>query len=187
MMGDVEKGFLGSYLLGVLRALRPPDGTASALDPESLSVGLTCEYSSSDADRSDLALSGLPHLERLRLTIYIDTPAALDGVVALLRSAGARRALYSLKLSFDDRPLSEAEAEAVVALPALERLVVCCSLEGPGPGPASARPYEILRGLPPQVLVRVELKNGGMLEPAFAEASGAIKNMFWDRWPIHDQ
>eukprot|EP00741_Cyanophora_paradoxa_P000049 tig00000057_g46.t1 len=39
---QVGRGFLSNYLLEALRALRPPEGAASALDLESISVSFSC-------------------------------------------------------------------------------------------------------------------------------------------------
>eukprot|EP00741_Cyanophora_paradoxa_P015841 tig00020904_g15293.t1 len=90
-------------------------------------------------------LSSLPRLSRLGLDIVCRTAEAPSegDVVALLGSPGARRALADLGLFFP-RALSEAEAEAVVALPALRRLRV----RNPDHSdPAfSLRPYEVLAG-----------------------------------------
>eukprot|EP00741_Cyanophora_paradoxa_P024553 tig00000269_g23706.t1 len=66
------------------------------------------------------ALSGLPRLERLGLALSGRVGSPAD-VVAVLASAGVRRALTDLSLGFD-RMLAEAEAEAILALPALRRL-----------------------------------------------------------------
>eukprot|EP00741_Cyanophora_paradoxa_P005428 tig00000882_g5264.t1 len=68
------------------------------------------------------ALSRLPRLARLSLELLCLFAGAED-VAGLLGSAGARRALTALDLSVA-RPLSEEEAAALLALPALERLHV---------------------------------------------------------------
>eukprot|EP00741_Cyanophora_paradoxa_P024535 tig00000269_g23689.t1 len=91
------------------------------------------------------ALSGLPRLERLNLVLKGDrTPP--EGVLALLASDCARRALTGLHLSVL-RPLAEAEAEAILALPALRRLRVACDLARVDP----LDPYHVLAGIRPQV------------------------------------
>eukprot|EP00741_Cyanophora_paradoxa_P024541 tig00000269_g23695.t1 len=103
------------------------------------------------------ALSGLPRLERLRLKL--DAPISLsmlicvvlasagfyappEAVPAFLGSLGpaARRALGELSVGLD-RPLSEADAGAVAALPALKRLRVSSLLEAPH----DLRPHEVGR------------------------------------------
>eukprot|EP00741_Cyanophora_paradoxa_P013990 tig00020723_g13505.t1 len=99
------------------------------------------------------ALSGLPDLATLKLDLR-STSARPVAVVSLLSAKAVRRALAGLELRLS-RPLAEAEAEMVAALPALGRLRVAARL----PFSLSVRPYEILlRGLRPAVAVEIRLR-----------------------------
>eukprot|EP00741_Cyanophora_paradoxa_P004474 tig00000806_g4343.t1 len=132
------------------------------------------------------ALSSLPCLEELDLGLqnHVGFP---DDVVAFLGSAGVRRALTDFVLVHeDDRPLAEAEAEAIVALPALRRLHVNYAARFPDrPGPFEARPFEVLRGLRPEVEVRVNVKHSFDPDGATAgeNAKAAINASFAGRHP----
>eukprot|EP00741_Cyanophora_paradoxa_P019640 tig00021135_g18958.t1 len=124
------------------------------------------------------ALSALPRLHRLALDINCFCAGAAD-VLALLECEAARRALARLELSLD-RPLEEAEAAALVALPALRRLALACSLDGPAPDPL--RPFQVLRGLRPEVNVRVDLGGGGgMGAEQLEEAEASVRRMLAGR------
>eukprot|EP00741_Cyanophora_paradoxa_P015697 tig00020904_g15154.t1 len=100
-------------------------------------------------------INNLPRLDELRLRLHMSVVGASPrDVAAFLGSPGVRRALAALHLDAG-RPLYEAEAAAVLALPALLCLRVKADL-GPLPrDPASLRPYQILQGLPPRVAVSV--------------------------------
>eukprot|EP00741_Cyanophora_paradoxa_P004476 tig00000806_g4345.t1 len=132
------------------------------------------------------ALSSLPCLEEVDLGLqnHVGFP---DDVVAFLGGAGVRRALTDFILVHeDDRPLAEAEAEAIVALPALRRLHVNYAARFPDrPGPFEARPFEVLRGLRPEVEVRVNVKHSFDREEAkgVERAKAAINASFAGRYP----
>eukprot|EP00741_Cyanophora_paradoxa_P018028 tig00021037_g17409.t1 len=83
--------------------------------------------------------------------------AAPEEVADFLRSEGPRRALTDLGLVLA-RPLSEAEAEAIAALPALERLEVAAAVDPDDSESAALRPYRVLRSLRPEVKARASLK-----------------------------
>eukprot|EP00741_Cyanophora_paradoxa_P013357 tig00020684_g12899.t1 len=144
-------------------------------------------------------ISGLPHLERVRLTVNMfGHPTSPDTVVHLLESPGARRTLASLHLCLL-RPLTEAEAEAILALSALERLELDLqrmptlrdaqiTLHSPLNGrsalhgtriPAPLRPLEILRRLHPKVELQVKLS----LSPASERdaAVEAVRRLYAER------
>eukprot|EP00741_Cyanophora_paradoxa_P009782 tig00000147_g9478.t1 len=83
------------------------------------------------------------------------------------------------------RPLEEAEARAILALPALRRL----RISSPLPFDYSLRPFEVLRGLRPEVAVKVsprpELPDGRPLPPKAAEAvAAAVHSIFAGRPPL---
>eukprot|EP00741_Cyanophora_paradoxa_P024554 tig00000269_g23707.t1 len=144
------------------------------------------------------ALSGLPRLARLEMSLYhIQLPApsnitASGHIAALLASDSARRALVYLFLQVD-RPLEEAEAEAILALPALERLFIAShylndsslrpfevtsSLSHTAQPPTNLgrpRARQILRGLRPEV----DLKVGLRLSPKskLKSADGAVRKV----------
>eukprot|EP00741_Cyanophora_paradoxa_P009783 tig00000147_g9479.t1 len=130
------------------------------------------------------ALSRLPRLERLRLDLVATGsghgPASCAArpadVVAVLASAGARRALTELRLVVC-RPLSEAEAEAIVALPALRRLRIVVAYRAQSAPPL--RPFEVLRRLRAEVAAEVRLQSPwGAPSPAFEGARAAIHLRF---------
>eukprot|EP00741_Cyanophora_paradoxa_P011521 tig00020557_g11129.t1 len=123
------------------------------------------------------ALSGQPRLARLDLEMICVNTSPED-VVALLSGDGARRALVDLRLLFDaERPLAESEAAALLALPALRRLQVTVS-PCVDPGSPLLRPFEVLRGLRPEVAVRVRYN------PQLDEARrAALEAMFAGRPP----
>eukprot|EP00741_Cyanophora_paradoxa_P003400 tig00000704_g3303.t1 len=126
------------------------------------------------------ALSCLPRLERLGLELALGGYSSrTGGVAALLKSAGARRALADLHLAAE-RPLEEAEAEAIAALPALRRLRLSSRIDAP----PSLRPFEALRALRPEVAVRVELHRGDIDERSFAGARAAVERMLAVRRPV---
>eukprot|EP00741_Cyanophora_paradoxa_P024593 tig00000269_g23744.t1 len=125
------------------------------------------------------ALSEAPSVERLTLKLelrgYVDfyhteedrdqferARAALGpgAVAALLGSAGVQRSLVFLLLHAAHK-MTEAEAEAVVALGALERLQLEYELEPEQTD--SLRPYEILLGLHPNVRACVNASSGHRL------------------------
>eukprot|EP00741_Cyanophora_paradoxa_P002523 tig00000076_g2447.t1 len=99
------------------------------------------------AARSALAgaLSALPSLSVLRIVLHA-TSTSPGEVAALLSSA--QRALSDLDLTLL-RPLSEAEAEAIAALPALRRLRVAPVLDSMSS--TALRFYEILARLDPKI------------------------------------
>eukprot|EP00741_Cyanophora_paradoxa_P024540 tig00000269_g23694.t1 len=120
------------------------------------------------------AISGPPRLERLELTLCLyGNPRCPEAVADLLGSPGARRALTNLYYSID-RHLEEAEAEAILALPALQRLRLEPSLAPP----ASLRPFEVLAGLRPGIAVEIEFE-GDEAEDVRAE----VQRMFAGRPP----
>eukprot|EP00741_Cyanophora_paradoxa_P007619 tig00001177_g7369.t1 len=122
------------------------------------------------------ALDALPRLQRLALRVrcFGASPAA---VAALLSGAGARRTLADLDLQVA-RPLTEAEAEAILALPALRRLRIAYDMDPPG---FPLRPYEVLRGLRRGVRLKVVAsRHGYECEPA---TSAAVQAMFAAGWP----
>eukprot|EP00741_Cyanophora_paradoxa_P002529 tig00000076_g2453.t1 len=85
------------------------------------------------------ALSALPSLSTVKMK-YLAEDSRPEVVAAFLSSAGARRSLTELELDLW-RQLSEAEAEAIAALPALRRLFLrpCHNKSS-----KNLRPYEIL-------------------------------------------
>eukprot|EP00741_Cyanophora_paradoxa_P007626 tig00001177_g7376.t1 len=104
------------------------------------------------------ALSDLPSGPGLEIGLILQMwghPTSSEMVAGLLGSPGARRALTALNLNLR-RPLEEADAEAVLALPALQRLELSCALEPPA-SPESLRPFEVLARLRPEVAVAVRL------------------------------
>eukprot|EP00741_Cyanophora_paradoxa_P024551 tig00000269_g23704.t1 len=131
----------------------PADGDAS-LREAAVSITSTGPDAAAALGALGEAISGLSRLERLTLKLDLRVQDLLEpsGLLGLLESAGARRALTSLDLSVF-RPLEEAEAEAILALPALERLRLGSSSLGPS---ASLRPLEVLAGLRPGVAVEIE-------------------------------
>eukprot|EP00741_Cyanophora_paradoxa_P009779 tig00000147_g9475.t1 len=129
------------------------------------------------------ALTRLPRLERLRLDLVATGsghgPASCAArpadVVAVFASAGARRALTELRLVVC-RPLSEAEAEAIVALPALRRLSIAAAYRAQSAPPL--RPFEVLRGLRAGVVAEVRVQSPwGAPSPAFEGARAAIQRL----------
>eukprot|EP00741_Cyanophora_paradoxa_P010953 tig00020553_g10589.t1 len=118
------------------------------------------------------ALACLPRLARLKLNLNDYSPS-VDSVVAALSSAGVRRALTYLRLAPGrPAPLSEAEAEAIVALPALERIELVCTLDRDSS--SRLRPFEVLRNLSTEIEVDVRACHNGSLKEAEAE----IQRMF---------
>eukprot|EP00741_Cyanophora_paradoxa_P015810 tig00020904_g15263.t1 len=100
------------------------------------------------------AIDGLRRLQTLTLDLDCVHPVGDEGTVALLDSGAVQRALADLRLSIA-RPLSEAEAGAIAALPALRRLRV----DAPLAYPPLTRPYEALhRLLRPGVAVELSLE-----------------------------
>eukprot|EP00741_Cyanophora_paradoxa_P003724 tig00000093_g3619.t1 len=127
------------------------------------------------------ALSALPSLSRLRLELVSCKATRPEHVAGLLTSAGARRALAELDLSVHARraPFSEAEAEAIAALPRLERLRLSLA-------PSYLRPFEILGRLPREVAVKADLKNaarGLVRAPDLADARAQIDRLLAGRRP----
>eukprot|EP00741_Cyanophora_paradoxa_P007623 tig00001177_g7373.t1 len=111
------------------------------------------------------AIEGLPNLASLALA-WTCFETSGEEIAAFLGAAGVRRALSALELEAPRRPLSEAEASAIAALPALRRLRLASRLDAPAP--ASARPFQ----------VEAQFSNGGMdgaaFESAHLAAEGAL-------------
>eukprot|EP00741_Cyanophora_paradoxa_P024537 tig00000269_g23691.t1 len=125
------------------------------------------------------ALSRLPRLARLSLFLSDSKPSSrgasalgAEHFAALLASDGARRALTTLQLSVE-RPLAEAEAKAILALPALERLELSAHYKTDVP----LRPFEMLRGLRPEVELRASLH----LPAGYEAAKEAVQHLFAGR------
>eukprot|EP00741_Cyanophora_paradoxa_P018062 tig00021037_g17441.t1 len=116
------------------------------------------------------ALSRLPRLEKLTLDFsmnYACGDADVD-YASLLESPGVRRRLASLRMALR----SEADALAVLGLPALRHLRVSTGL-------GSLRPLEVLRGLRPDVELEVRVDYAWDREPRLvAEAEAAVRGMF---------
>eukprot|EP00741_Cyanophora_paradoxa_P009778 tig00000147_g9474.t1 len=122
------------------------------------------------------AMSGLPRLARLKLDLRGLDPTAAD-VVALL--GGGCLSITALELLLH-RPLSEAEAEAILALPALRRLRISSKLF---PLP-SLRPFEVLRGLRPEVAVKVDPHLRRLGREQVRALTEAVNSIFAGRPPI---
>eukprot|EP00741_Cyanophora_paradoxa_P010983 tig00020553_g10617.t1 len=128
------------------------------------------------------ALSRLPRLERLWAHLW-PFDIGPEDVAAFLGSAGVKRTLAGLDLVLNG-PLEEAEAEAILALPALQRVSLGFYL---GDYTLSIRPFEILlEGLRPQVAASVNLKCFEFPDDddvAIDEAANTIAKMFAARQP----
>eukprot|EP00741_Cyanophora_paradoxa_P012203 tig00020603_g11790.t1 len=127
------------------------------------------------------AISSLPRLEKITMKLERRARAPrrdprsrpdLEAVAALLGCPGARRALVHLDLELD-RPLAEAEASAIPALPALRLLHVESVLSASSPAP----PHELrlAEGLSREVAVSFDLRNGGADPRLFEEAKAAVE------------
>eukprot|EP00741_Cyanophora_paradoxa_P017028 tig00020951_g16447.t1 len=89
-------------------------------------------------------------------TVHIALTERLNScklILDVFEAAGAQgaRALAAPSLQYRRRPLEEAEAAAVVALPSLRRLRIRSDREIDSASPSSVRPFEILRRLRPEV------------------------------------
>eukprot|EP00741_Cyanophora_paradoxa_P002528 tig00000076_g2452.t1 len=129
------------------------------------------------------AIAALPCLSRLRIELHARSTGPGE-VAALLSSAGARRSLAGLDLVLS-RPFSEAEAEALAALPALPALrrLFLFALPPPLESSAALRPYEILARLGPEVAVKVDLVSSALPSTKLARPRAAIDALLVGRRP----